>query len=376
MANPFQFGRAVAGERFTDREGPLRVISSCMREGQNVILMSPRRYGKTSLLKVAVEAMTAGGGRAAMVDLQLCADRRMVAEELRRALLPLSEGWIHRRLDEWRKMVTRHVPYLVIGLEHDGYSTTFRPMGREYDWGDAIASLIGLMAELGTRREPIALVIDEFQKVTSIDRDLAGLFKGIVDRTQGLSLVFSGSRRHLMEDLFSDEGAPLKGTGMTVALDLIPRADMVSFLMQRAAGAGKMLAEDVAGLIYDSAHGVPNTVQLFAFWAFQEGRRRVDTAAVHRGINLAVDAVAPELASTYLELSSVQQRLVLALAAAGAVAHPFEGRFVAEVGVDQAASVQKALRRLEQAEIAWPTPAGWQLVNAAFERWLLRDRVP
>jgi hypothetical protein len=374
MANPFQFGRAVEGDQFTDREEPLRIVTTCMREGQNAILVSPRRYGKTSLLKTAVRSVNDAGGHAAMVDLMLCSDRRAVADEVRKALLPLSQGWLGKRLDRWRELVSSRIPHLAITLEHGGYETTFRPVARDYDWGDAIAATIRLMAELGTRDAPVALVIDEFQKIASIDAGLAGVFKGIVDQTKGMSLVFSGSRRHLMHDLFTGEGAPLKGTGMVVALDLIARDEMVLFLTQRAAGAGKLMSEAVAESLFDAAHGVPNTVQLFAFWAFQEAGRRIDEASLVRGIRLAVDAVAPELAVTFSELSSVQQRIVLTLAREGAVAHPFEAASLADFGVIQPGTVSKALKRLENSEIAWSTPRGWQLVNAAFEQWLLRDQ--
>jgi len=117
---------------------------------------------------------------------------------------------------------------------------------------------------------------------------------------------------------------------------------------------------------------VPNTVQLFAFWAYQEADRRIDDEAVARGIALAVDAVAPELAVTFSELSSVQQRIVLVLAREGATPHPYEASSLAAFGVEQPATVSKALRRLEESEIAWSTAGGWQLVNAAFEQWLLR----
>lgn len=373
MANPFQFGRAVDGEQFTDREEPLRIVTTCMREGQNAILVSPRRYGKTSLLKTAVRAVNESGGHAAMVDLMLCADRRAVADEIRKALLPLSRGWLANRLAQWRDLVTGRIPQLAITLEHAGYETTFRPVARDYDWGDAIAATINLMAELGTRDAPVALVIDEFQKIASIDPGLAGVFKAIVDRTAGMSLILSGSRRHLMHDLFAHEGAPLKGTGMMIALDLIARDDMVRFLTVRAASAGKAMPESVAQTLFDAAHGIPNTVQLFAFWAFQEADRRIDGEALARGIALAVDAVAPELAATFSELSSVQQRIVLTLAREGAIAHPYEASSLAAFGVAQPATVSKALRRLEESEIAWPTERGWQLVNAAFEQWLLRD---
>jgi len=374
MANPFQFGRAVEGDQFTDREEPLRIIATCMREGQNAILVSPRRYGKTSLLKTAVGSVNDAGGHAAMVDLMLCSDRRAVADEVRKALLPLSQGWLAKRLEKWRELVSNRIPHLAITLEHGGYETTFRPVARDYDWGDAIAETIKLMAELGTQDAPVALVIDEFQKIASIDAGLAGVFKAIVDQTKGMSLVFSGSRRHLMNDLFTGDGAPLKGTGMVIALDLIARNDMVLFLTQRAAGAGKLMSEAVAESLFDAAHGVPNTVQLFAFWAHQEAGRRIDEASVARGISLAVDAVAPELAVTFSELSSVQQRIVLTLAREGAVAHPFEAASLADFGVTQPGTVSKALRRLENSEIAWSTPRGWQLVNAAFEQWLLRSQ--
>ncbi len=84
--NPFHYGSPVSGERFTDRRPELTALLACMTQGQNAVVLSPRRYGKTSLLKRAVEDVRAQSGRAAMVSLIGCSSRRQMAQALATAV--------------------------------------------------------------------------------------------------------------------------------------------------------------------------------------------------------------------------------------------------------------------------------------------------
>ena len=87
VANPFHYGSAVRGASFADRERELQALTGFMRNGINVILLSPRRYGKSSLALRAVETLQHEKARAARADLARCsASRKEFAEVLATAV--------------------------------------------------------------------------------------------------------------------------------------------------------------------------------------------------------------------------------------------------------------------------------------------------
>src|ERR1700716_4672381 len=98
--NPFSYGSPVRAEHFTDRREELADIVARMLGGQNVILLSPRRYGKTSLLFKAMEEVRRRKGRTGYVTLARCTDRREVAEAFFTGIVNGPLSWLRRRQRE------------------------------------------------------------------------------------------------------------------------------------------------------------------------------------------------------------------------------------------------------------------------------------
>src|SRR6266851_2167509 len=266
--NPFHYGSAVTAERFTDRETELRVLCTCLLQGQNAILLSPRRYGKSSLLKRAVDEVARRGARVGMANLIQCSNRREVAEELATAIARGPMGRIEARLEELRRLLAELRPSL--SVEAHGVRVTLAPLRADSDWSEEIKASLRLLVKL-RGKGAVGLVIDEFQRVAEIDAGLPGLFKAMVDELEQVSLVLAGSRRHLMEELTQGPGAPLLGIGQRINLGPIVQTEMTSFLIQRAESANKRLDPPLAAASYDQDHGVLPYLQQSAFCALAEG---------------------------------------------------------------------------------------------------------
>src|ERR1700694_5198175 len=80
--NPFRFGRIVSGDAFTDREADLMVLERELRDGQNILLEAPRRFGKTSLILEVKRRLEAGGIPVAYLDCMLVPSRARLADRL------------------------------------------------------------------------------------------------------------------------------------------------------------------------------------------------------------------------------------------------------------------------------------------------------
>ncbi len=175
-----------------------------------------------------------------------------------------------------------------------------------------------MLREVSNERRPPSLVMDEFQRVYEVDPGLAGMFKDLTDELPRVSLVFAGSKRHLMDEMTTDsQSAALFWVGRKLYLEKISLEAFVPFMVARAAGGGKHLDRTVAEMIYQVARGIPNDVQLLAFWSYEAASKVIDTDAVDRAIADAIGDQGVEFAWLFDSMSPSQQRLLRLIARGG-----------------------------------------------------------
>lgn len=370
--NPYRYGAPVEADGFCDRGAELAALGERMRSGIHAFVLSPRRYGKTSLLLEALRRFRAAGGRGGYVNLLFCTTDDEVAAVVltavaREVLRPV--GRARHSLEE----VLRHVrvtPRVSVGPD-GAVSLGFDPVVGPVPWIDVLTDAVTLLRTTAQRR-PSALVLDEFQQIAEIGpKGMAGAFKAVADEARGTSLVFSGSHLSVMERLTRHRGAPLLGMGELFHLDVVPEDDMVAHLVTRATAGGKRLGERVAGDLYRTAGAVPNDVQWLAHAAFEAaGARKVISARdVTAGLAAIVARQASIFAERYEALSPAQRRVVRELAR-----HPVEKvyakAFLDVVRVANANAVTTALRALSAKELVRRRSGHWELASPFFGAWL------
>src|SRR5437879_1904838 len=99
-SNPFRFGRIVSGDAFTDREADLMVLVRELRDGQNVLIEAPRRFGKTSLILEVKRRLESEGIPVAYLDCMLVPSRARLADRLASAYLQAFKGPA-QRAEDW-----------------------------------------------------------------------------------------------------------------------------------------------------------------------------------------------------------------------------------------------------------------------------------
>jgi len=193
----------------------------------------------------------------------------------------------------------------------------------------------------------------------------------LVDELPHVSLVLAGSKRHLMEALINNPGtSPLYQVGAKIYLTKISREDMIRYLKARAEDGGKSLDDDFAGAIYDAANGVPNDVQLVAFFAFQRAKRIIDQAAVDAALLDAVGDHKGEFERVYDQLASSQQLLLKVIARELKVEEVTAKPVLAELTVNSTAA-RKARDALSKLELIVREDGAWRIYAGLFRLWLL-----
>ncbi len=370
-ANPYHYGTPVEGEQFTGRSRELSTLLARMRDGINVVLISPRRYGKTSLLRAAGARARRWRPSPAVVEVNLqraTSPARFAALLTAAAYTMPGARWARARqaVPEFlrRLRVTPSVSFDPGGNPRFGFDASLLPT--EVD--GVLSDVYQLLADEAEHR-PAVLVIDEFQVAVRLGEHLPDLLKGLADAHPGVSLVLAGSKRHLMEQLVVQQEAPLYGLAQRLALGPIPDADMVAYLLERAAVGGKPSTEEVARYLLGQGGPVPNDIQHLAYDAFEAAGERFDTAAVDAGMAAAVEHDATLFADALGRFSPGQVRVLAALAVEPP-AEPYAAAFARAVGLANASSVRKALGPLMADDVVVLRDGRLVIADPFFAAWL------
>ena len=368
-AEPFHYGSPAGPDHFCDRDEVLDDVVSRMLGRAHVVLLSPRRYGKTSLLLRAIELARRRGGASGYVSLIRCSSKREVAEAVASGILngPLSR--LTRGRENLRLLLAELRITPVLGVDPSGaFTLSFTGSPASTNWYDVLADALRLLARRSAERHT-SLVLDEFQRVVEIDAGLGGVFKSIADELRETSLVFAGSKPHLMRRLAEGPGAPLLGMGERITLGAVPEEDMVRYLVSRAGGGGKPMTAATARVLFSAVDGIPNDVQRLAFEAYLVAGDHIDEETVSTAMQRIVSHQATDYAELYERLAPTQQRVLRELARepTGSV---YAVAFLEAADVSNANAVRAALEVLEGRELVRREEGIWIVSNAFFRAWL------
>jgi hypothetical protein len=366
VPNPFRYGSPVTGENFTGRRTELRALTERVTQGINVSVVSPRRYGKTSLLLAAEAAASRSGVALVHVNVLAHPGPGRFASALatgyartRRHLLQRGAAAIAELRGRFRV-----APSFEVG--DDGRpKLSFAPSLAEPDAMSVLEDVYRLLSE--GERQPV-LVLDEFDSIIDIDAGSASVLKGLADTYPRVSLVVAGSRRRMMERLVQVHGAPLYGMTQPMALGPIDAPTMARHLVRRAASGGKTMPTDVAKAVVDRAGPVPNDIQHLAFETFAVAGDLVSPDAVDAAMAQAIALNEATYADAWHQRSAVQRRVLAALAREAAQG-PFGRAFARRTGLAPS-SVQRALEALSDDDWVASAEGTWRLTDPFFARWV------
>jgi hypothetical protein len=303
------------------------------------------------------------------VTLADCTDLQDVCESLLHGILEGPARWRERGADSVRELVGHLRPRLEVSSTGSLRVLLDVEPGRD-PWRRMLLDVLRVLDAVRASGDPVALVIDEFQRAYELDDAVPGAIKRLCDEMPAVSLVLSGSRRHLMERI-SGHRAPLARVGTRIALPKVPRAEMCDFLVRRAAAGGKMLALDVAERIHDRAAGVPNEVQQLASQAYDQAPgNRIRGRDVDEALARIVRQGRFEYVAILRGLGPAQRRLVRELARTGPRPSVQTGLMVRILRVSNPSAVRRALIALEEDDLVEQSPDGWEISNPFLALWL------
>jgi hypothetical protein len=375
--NPFRFGALALDDAFADREAEVAELASDIRNGQDVVVFAPRRWGKSSLVWRAARELAAERVMVAQVDLMTTPTKESLAAALAGSIYENIASTLERAreraLAPFRGL--RVQPTISVDPEDGSFSFAFE-VGRDEPAIDAtLERLLELPAELGGGRgRRAALVIDEFQEIVEIDPGLPKLLRAVFQRQPEVAHVYLGSKRHVMERIFDDVNEPFWRSAKTIDLGPIPAEPFAAFIAERFRATDRVVDDAVLGEALDLTGGHPYATQELCYFLWE---RTPSSGAA--GPELLQEALEAVLRSEHAHFSllwesaAAAQRLVLG-ALASEPGRPFTAAYRSRHDLPPVTNVQKALRALAQRELVAGEGGAYRITEPFLAEWL-RARV-
>ena len=243
--NPFYFGRMVAGKAFTDREKETLRLVSNFRNGINTILISPRRWGKSSLVRKAGEMVKSNDIRIVYIDaFSLRSEHDFYTAYAKAVLTATSSHW-EDRLKSLKEFIRQITPIIKIGTgpEYE-FSVSF-------DWEELRQhpnELLELPEKIAKAKGfRVVVCIDEFQNIAVFNDSLAfqKLLRSVWQKHEVTCYCLYGSKFHMMQELFERQSMPFYRFGDLIHLGKITAKDWQLFIKERFENTGKSIDENV-----------------------------------------------------------------------------------------------------------------------------------
>ena len=223
MKNPFVYGKTVSGEQFCNRDKEVKELVAEITNCQNIIIFSPRRYGKTSLIKRVLEKVKARGILTFYVDLYPAINKQKFIEIYAGAISSGISGGFKQIAEKIKEYLPRIIPKVVM----DGQSVH-------------IDDLLGAVKKIADRQDkPAVVVFDEFQEIANFEDDeIERKMRSVFQNHRNVSYVFMGSKTHLMRDIFNNPNRPFYKSGRHFPLQKISGNELGKFSKKKFSAGG------------------------------------------------------------------------------------------------------------------------------------------
>jgi hypothetical protein len=378
-ANPFVYGEIVTAAAFADREEERARLAQDLLAGQKVFLISPRRYGKSSLVRSVLRSVARQGVLTVEVTVASSSSYVGFLEGYARALL-MADTPVGR-LRQWTADLLRAVrPEVRFETEPQGaarFAVGFPSVHTDRDitrLANEVFALPGRIAAARKRR--LAIALDEFQAITSFNGgSVEHALRAAVQDQRQVGYVFAGSEPSLMERMLTSK-RPFYKAGPVMRLTKIDPDDFATFLESRMGATGLKPEAGLGAAIVDLAGNVPYDVQRLAHELWDDlraaGRRTATTDDLHATLTRLLQEQGPFFEDAWQRLTLAQRATLRAVVLEDGV-EVLSTDVRTRHRLAGASSVQSSLAALVKGDLVSKDGARYTLVDSLFREWVARQ---
>jgi hypothetical protein len=378
MDNPFVYGEVVPGEAFVDREVELDRLVSDLGDGQKVFLISPRRYGKSSLIRQALEALRRRGALTIEVTVSSYSSYLAFLEGYARAIAGVETKWDRARtwLTEAIASTRPEIRYEPKETGLGRLSVAFPLVTTARDLNRLANEVFALPGKLAAeRKRTIVVALDEFQAIDSFNGgSVEHAIRAAAQHQRQVGYVFAGSEPSLMEKMIGPR-RPFYKAGPVMRLQKISATIFGDFIERRFTKSGIKPEAGLAEAIVDLAGNLPYDVQRLAHETWDDVRARGGRKATLEDLHGTLARLMSEqetLFEAVWQRLTLQQRATLraVVLQAGRELHSADARSRHRLGGPS--SIQTSLAALTKQDVLLKEGSRYVVVDSLLREWVAR----
>lgn len=372
MFNPFVTNGYAGPEYFCDRAQETEDLTQLLCNGNNLALISPRRYGKTDLIRHCFnQKQIRDHYYTFIIDIYSTKSTSEMVNKMGKVILetlkPRGKKYWERFLDIVRSMKA--------GISYDAAGVP--------SWNVSVGDIVNpdntldeIFHYLQQADKRCLVAIDEFQQVLKYgDANIEASLRTYVQYCSNANFIFLGSQRHLMGSMFISPNRPFYQSVTVMNLRLIPLDIYWNFCRNHFEKAGKALDKDVVENLYSTFEGITFYLQKVMNVLFM---RTAEGGHCHvSDLQAAIDYIVDFTSSTYedllYQLPEKQSLVLRTIAREGKVRQITSGRFAKQHGLVSPSAVKSAANALLDKDLITEEKGVYQLYDKFLELWLRKQ---
>lgn len=371
--SPFIYGTTVSSQSFTNRENEATKLQNNLLNGINTTIISPRRWGKSSLVEKVISDINKRDKKTktVVIDLFSVSSEEEFLENFTREVIKAHSSKWQDWISSSKQFFKTLIPKLSVGIDpNTDFSVSF-------DWrelkknSDEILNLPETIAQKNGVKFIICL--DEFQNLSSFNNYLSfeKKLRACWQRHKTVTYCLYGSKRHMMTEIFNNPSQPFYRFGDIMLLQKIETKKWISFISKSFADTGKHIDEKTAEIIPLAMKNHSWYVQQLAHYTWHLTQKKATSTEVYSALNEVINANTP-LYQREIEVISQTQLNLLKAVAKG------ETQFTSAAVMNKhhlgtPRNVSKNKMTLINNDIIHEIDRKYEFVDPAFELWFKKQ---
>lgn len=316
MKSPFQYGTLVDKENFVNRVEERKQLKELLGSGINVMLISPRRWGKSSLVKVAMDELVQENKdiRVCYIDAFSIKTEAEFYQTFAKEVIATSASTLEKRLEDIKHFLKGISPSITLKSD----STDSMSFDLKFDLADRdIMEVLELPEKIAVAKGlRIVVCIDEFQQLAQLSgyKDMEGKMRSVWQKQHSVSYCFYGSKRHMMLDIFNNSSNPFYRFGQVLFLQKIKKEEWIPFIVNSFRKTGKSISEEQAGRLCDIVKCHSWYLQQLCYFVWSGTSDTVTDETIEVRTQQLIDTNMPMFMNDTENLTSAQTNMLRAVA--------------------------------------------------------------
>ncbi len=370
LDNPFVYQGYEGPEYFCDREEEVKNIISALDNGRNLTLISPRKIGKTGLINHTFHQIKKENKDAICIYVDIFSTKNLLefVETLCNAViedaLDREKSFGSKVMDFFKGLRPTITPDFMTGMPTVSVSVV--PVQAEH-------TLKGIFTHLNDLNKPVYLAIDEFQQIAEYpEKGTEAMLRSYIQFIHHVKFVFSGSKKHLMEEMFCAPNRPFFQSTQLMNLEPLKEETYYEFAKKFFEAKKGSLSQDVFHDIYQRFDGYTWYLQAILNRLYEQGKKVETNQQAVEAILFHVNTLAPHYQMLVSFLTDNQFSLLKAIAHADVVEQPLGNEFIKRFDLPSASSVKSALKILVDKDLVYQSAKGYIVYDRFLGLWLKR----